>query len=92
MFTLIIQSHKKLMTYNAQAYSIKCIYQIGEQNITLGFNVSMMTTAGTIANTGPPPVCTMKIISENGSNVNEAEIGDGLRLEVEVTPTSEYNH
>ena len=90
-FTLVIQRHKKLMTYNAQAYSIKCLYQIGEQNITLGFNVSMMTTAGTIANTGPPPTCRMKIVSQNGNEISQAEIGDGLRLQVDVSPISELN-
>ncbi|XP_023246923.1 uncharacterized protein LOC111643392 [Copidosoma floridanum] len=89
-FTLVIQRHKKLMTYNAQAYSIKCLYQIGEQNITLGFNVSMMTTAGTIANTGPPPTCRMKIVSQSGNEISQAEIGDGLKLEVDVSPTSIY--
>lgn len=78
------------MTYKAQAYHIKCIYQTGEQNVTLGFNVSMLTTAGTIANTGPPPVCLMKIVTQNGNEINSAEIGDNLMLQVEVQPSSEY--
>lgn len=77
------------MTYKAQAYHIKCIYQTGEQNVTLGFNVSMLTTAGTIANTGPPPVCVMKIVAQNGNEINSAEIGDNLMLQVEVQPSSE---
>lgn len=78
------------MTYKAQAYHIKCIYQTGEQNVTLGFNVSMLTTAGTIANTGPPPICIMKIVAQNGNEINSAEIGDNLMLQVEVQPSSEY--
>lgn len=78
------------MTYKAQAYHIKCIYQTGEQNVTLGFNVSMLTTAGTIANTGPPPVCIMKIVAQNGNEINSAEIGDNLMLQVEVQPSSKY--
>lgn len=89
-FVLVIQKHPKLMTYKAQAYHIKCIYQTGEQNVTLGFNVSMLTTAGTIANTGPPPVCLMKIVTQNGNEINSAEIGDNLMLQVEVQPSSEY--
>jgi len=76
------------MTYKAQAYHIKCIYQTGEQNVTLGFNVSMLTTAGTIANTGPPPICVMKIVAQNGNEINSAEIGDNLMLQVEVQPSS----
>lgn len=78
------------MTYKAQAYHIKCIYQTGEQNVTLGFNVSMLTTAGTIANTGPPPICIMKIVAQNGNEINSAEIGDNLMLQVEVQPSSKY--
>lgn len=78
------------MTYKAQAYHIKCIYQTGEQNVTLGFNVSMLTTAGTIANTGPPPICVMKIVAQNGNEINSAEIGDNLMLQVEVQPSSKY--
>lgn len=79
------------MTYKAQAYHIKCIYQTGEQNVTLGFNVSMLTTAGTIANTGPPPICLMKIVAQNGNEINSAEIGDNLMLQVEVQPSCKYS-
>lgn len=89
-FVLVIQKHPKLMTYKTQAYHIKCIYQTGEQNVTLGFNVSMLTTAGTIANTGPPPVCLMKIVTQSGNEINSAEIGDNLMLQVEVQPSSKY--
>lgn len=88
-FVLVIQKHPKLVTYKAQAYNIKCVYQTGEQNVTLGFNVSMLTTAGTIANTGPPPICSMKIVTQNGQEINSAEIGDNLMLQVDVQPSSE---
>lgn len=87
-FVLVIQKHPKLVTYKAQAYQIRCVYQTGEQNVTLGFNVQMLTTAGTIANTGPPPQCTMKIVRNNGDEINSAEIGDNLMLQVEVQPAS----
>lgn len=87
-FVLVIQKHPKLVTYKAQAYHIKCVYQTGEQNVTLGFNVSMLTTAGTIANTGPPPICSMKIVAQNGQEINSAEIGDNLMLQVDVQPAS----
>lgn len=66
------------------------MYQTGEQNVTLGFNVSMLTTAGTIANTGPPPVCLMKIVTDEGQEINSAEIGADLKLQVEVQPGSIY--
>lgn len=78
------------MTYKAQAYHITCKYQTGEQNVTLGFNVSMLTTAGTIANTGPPPTCLMRIVTQTGQEINSAEIGDSLQLQVEVQPSSKY--
>lgn len=87
-FVLVIQKHPKLVTYKAQAYQIRCVYQTGEQNVTLGFNVQMLTTAGTIANTGPPPQCSMKIVRNNGQEINSAEIGDNLMLQVEVQPAS----
>lgn len=87
-FVLVIQKHPKLVTYKAQAYHINCVYQTGEQNVTLGFNVSMLTTAGTIANTGPPPICSMKIVTHNGQEINSAEIGDNLMLQVDVQPAS----
>lgn len=87
-FVLVIQQHPKLVTYKAQAYHVKCVYQTGEQNVTLGFNVQMLTTAGTIANTGPPPVCQMKIVTQNGQEINSAEIGDNLMLQVDVQPQS----
>lgn len=89
-FVLVIQKHPKLVTYKAQAYHIKCVYQTGEQNVTLGFNVSMLTTAGTIANTGPPPTCSMRIITNNGKEINSAEIGENLVLQVDVQPQSMY--
>jgi len=70
------------MTYKSQAYRIKCIYATGQQDFDASFNVSMLTTAGTIANTGPPPTCTMKICNVNGQDINQAEIGDRLMLKV----------
>lgn len=87
---MVIQKHPKLVTSKAQAYHIRCVYQTGEQNVTLGFNVSMLTTAGTIANTGPPPTCIMRIVSPTGLEINSAEIGDSLMLQVEVQPGSIY--
>lgn len=87
---LVIQKHPKLVTYKAQAYHIKCVYATGEQNVTLGFNVSMLTTAGTIANTGPPPTCVMRIVTHTGQEINSAEIGDNLMLQVDVQPSSIY--
>lgn len=91
-FVLVVQKHPKLVTYKAQAYQIRCVYQTGEQNVTLGFNVQMLTTAGTIANTGPPPKCTMRIVRNNGQEINSAEIGDNLKLQVEVQPSSKFIH
>lgn len=91
-FVLVIQKHPKLVTYKAQAYHIKCVYQTGEQNVTIGFNVSMLTTAGTIANTGPPPICSMKIVTQSGQEINSAEIGDNLMLQVDVQPSSKCPH
>jgi hypothetical protein len=44
--------------------------------------VSTLTTAGTIANTGPPPTCTMRIANSNGDDISQAEIGDELMLQV----------
>lgn len=87
-FVLVIQKHPKLVTYKAQAYHVRCVYQTGEQNVTLGFNVQMLTTAGTIANTGPPPICVMRIVTQNGQEINSAEIGDNLMLQVDVQPQS----
>jgi hypothetical protein len=89
-FLLVIQKHPKLVTYYAQAYRIKCVYATGEQSFSGGFNVSMLTTAGTIANTGPPPTCTMRICNSNGDDINQAEIGDSLMLKVEVSPGEIY--
>ena len=83
-FVLVIQKHPKLVTYKAQAYRIRCVYNTGEQNLNIGFNVSTLTTAGTIANTGPAPTCTMRICNSNGDDISQAEIGDQLMLKVEV--------
>uniref|UniRef100_T1GGH8 ZP domain-containing protein n=1 Tax=Megaselia scalaris TaxID=36166 RepID=T1GGH8_MEGSC len=60
------------------------------KNVTLGFNVSMLTTAGTIANTGPPPVCQMRIVTQTGQEINSAEIGDNLMLQVDIEPATIY--
>lgn len=85
-FILVVQKHPKLVTYRARAYHIKCMYMSGERTVTLGFNVSMITTSGTIANTGPPPTCLMSITSIDGKEVSSAEIGDDLLLKVDVQP------
>ena len=58
------------------------MYKTGVQNIDIGFNVSMLTTAGTIANTGPPPTCSMRICNSNGEDIGRAEVGDSLMLKV----------
>ena len=84
----MLQKHPKLVTYNAQAYHVKCTYNTGEKTITIGFNVSMLTTAGTIANTGPPPTCLMQITDPSGDSIDKAEIGDLLMLKVKVEPSS----
>ncbi|XP_028157244.1 uncharacterized protein LOC114350564 isoform X7 [Ostrinia furnacalis] len=89
-FVLVMQDHLKLVTSNAKAFHIKCIYQTGEKNVTLAFNVSMLTTAGTIANTGPPPVCSMRIVTRTGDEVNSATVGENLTLQVDVQPSSIY--
>ncbi|XP_047739044.1 uncharacterized protein LOC108675679 isoform X2 [Hyalella azteca] len=89
-FILVLQKHPKLVTYKAQAYHIKCTYNTGEKTIAIGFNVSMLTTAGTIANTGPPPTCLMKITDQYGGDITRAEIGDLLRLRVIVEPSHIY--
>jgi hypothetical protein len=89
-FVLVIQKHPKLVTYKAQAYRIRCVYNTGEQNLNIGFNVSTLTTAGTIANTGPAPTCTMRICNSNGDDISQAEIGDQLMLKVEVSPREIY--
>lgn len=89
-FVLVIQKHPKLVTYRARAYHVKCVYNTGERTVTLGFNVSMITTSGTIANTGPPPTCLMSITSLDGREVTSAEIGQDLLLRVDVQPDSIY--
>lgn len=86
----MIQKHPKLVTFEAQAYTVKCTYSTGEKTISLGFNVSMLTTAGTIANTGPPPVCKMEITGQNGKGISEAEVGDLLLLRVTVEPSGKH--
>jgi len=94
-FILVLQRHPKLMTFKAQAYQLRCLYDTPEKTVTVGFNVSMLTTAGTISNTGPPPVCTMKIVLPSGQEVRQATIGDTLQLKVEVSPTGiiiNFNH
>ncbi|CAG2101907.1 unnamed protein product, partial [Medioppia subpectinata] len=89
-FVLIIQKHPKLVTFRARAYHIKCVYNTEERTITLGFNVSMITTSGTIANTGPPPTCILSICTLEGKEINSAEIGDDLLLKVDVQPDFIY--
>ncbi len=89
-FILVIQKHPKLMTFKAQAYQVRCVYDTPEKTVTVGFNVSMLTTAGTISNTGPPPVCTMKICLPSGQEVRSAVIGDTLMLKVEVQPIGKF--
>lgn len=51
----------------------------------------MITTSGTIANTGPPPTCVMTISNVDGREVTSAEIGDDLLLRVDVQPDCKYN-
>jgi hypothetical protein len=85
----VIQKHPKLVTYKAQAYHVKCLYKTGQKTVTLGFNVSMITTAGTIANTGPPPTCVMRIVTASGNEISSAVIGERLMLIVEIQPNSE---
>ena len=87
---LVIQKHPKLVTFKSQAYRIRCVYNTGIQQIDVGFNVSMLTTAGTIANTGPPPTCSMRICNSNGQDISRAEIGDALMLKVDVQPNAIY--
>ncbi|CAG0892378.1 unnamed protein product, partial [Cyprideis torosa] len=97
-FILVFQKHPKLVTHKAQAFHVKCIYKTGPATVTLGFNVSMFTTSGTIANTGPPPVCIMRIVadveddddSNSPSDISSVQIGDRLKLIVSVTPTLIY--
>lgn len=78
------------MTFKSQAYRVRCVYKTGVKNIDVGFNVSMLTTAGTIANTGPPPTCSMRICNSNGEDISRAEVGDNLMLKVDVQPNSIY--
>ena len=38
---VLLEKHPKLVTYNAQAYRIKCLYNTGEQNFNSSFNVQV---------------------------------------------------
>ena len=87
---MVIQKHPKLVTFKSQAYRIRCVYNTGIQTIDVGFNVSVLTTAGTIQNTGPPPTCSMRICNSNGEDIGRAEIGDELMLKVDVQPNAIY--
>jgi hypothetical protein len=89
-FVLVIQKHPKLVTFKSQAYRIRCVYNTGVQTIETGFNVAILTTSGTIANTGPPPTCSMRIANSNGADIRSAEIGDQLMLRVQVEPSTIY--
>lgn len=89
-FILVLQKHPRLVTYRARAYHIKCVYSTGERTVTLGLNVSMITTSGTIANTGPPPTCLMSICTLDGREISSAEIGDDLLLKVDVQPDCKF--
>lgn len=89
-FVMVVQKHVRLVTNNAQAFNIKCVYMTGEKLVTLDMDVSLMTTAGTIANTGPPPTCFMKVVAASGQEISSAEIGDSLALQVGIQPSSIY--
>ncbi len=89
-FVLVVQKHPKLMTFKAQAYRIRCLYHTGDVHFHESFNVSTLTTAGTIANTGPAPTCTMEICNANGAPIETAQIGDALMLKVKVQPGAIY--
>lgn len=89
-FVLVIQKHPTLVTAKALAYQVRCVYNTGDQTVDIGFNVSMFTTAGTIANTGPPPTCTMSIVSASGGEVSSARIGEPLLLQIAVEPRQIY--
>ncbi|UYV71427.1 dp [Cordylochernes scorpioides] len=89
-FILVIQKHPKLVTYRARAYHIKCVYNTGEKTVKIGLGVDMITTSGTIANTGPPPRCIMTIVTVDGREVSSVSIGDDLLLRVQVEPSYIY--
>ena len=65
--------------------SISLITFVLFQDIETGFKVDLLTTSGTIANTGPPPTCSMRICNSNGDDISSAEVGDTLMLKVNYT-------
>ncbi|XP_065203536.1 neurogenic locus notch homolog protein 1-like [Planococcus citri] len=89
-FILVLQNHPKLATFKTQAYHIKCAYGASEKNFSVGYHVSVTSTAGTIANQGPAPICVMKVVTSTGQETQSAEIGEDLILQVDVQPSNVY--
>jgi len=87
----VVQKNNKLVTYNAQAYSIKCIYATGDRTVSAGYDLTIDTPNGTIGEVGPPPVCSMRIVTTSGGPIESAQLGEPLLLRVTVEPSSIYS-
>ncbi|OQV25204.1 Fibrillin-1 [Hypsibius exemplaris] len=92
-FILVVQRHPTLITIDATAFNIRCVYK--EQppvtvTASTGLTVRIITQHYTIANQAPPPECRIIIMNSDGTAVSNANIGQNLQLKVSVSPYGIY--
>jgi len=88
---VIIQKHPLFVTDGDEAYNLRCTYPAGELMIMSHFNVSMLSTVDTISKNGPPPQCSLSVLSASGSeSIAEAVVGQQLQLKLSVEPSVTY--
>uniref|UniRef100_F1KPH9 Latent-transforming growth factor beta-binding protein 1 n=1 Tax=Ascaris suum TaxID=6253 RepID=F1KPH9_ASCSU len=88
--TVVVQRHPMFITQTADAYDLRCTYPVGSRQVMSHVNVSEMTTADTIVQTGSGPICSLTVTNDEDEVIDTATVGQVLRLALSVQPNDTY--
>uniref|UniRef100_A0AC34Q6P6 Uncharacterized protein n=1 Tax=Panagrolaimus sp. JU765 TaxID=591449 RepID=A0AC34Q6P6_9BILA len=86
--TVIVQKHPMFVTELAYAYRLRCTYLTDTKMIMSHVNVTDITTAGTLESKGLQPFCQLTVTNEKDTTVDNAIVGQLLKLVIFVVPNN----
>ncbi|CAD5214838.1 unnamed protein product [Bursaphelenchus okinawaensis] len=88
--TLIVQRHPTFVTSEAESYNIQCMYPLAERDVSAKYGIADVEPKDTIAEDGVSPMCQFSVKNLEDIRVDQALVGQVLKLTLTVAPEPEY--
>uniref|UniRef100_A0A1I7STZ4 EGF-like domain protein n=1 Tax=Bursaphelenchus xylophilus TaxID=6326 RepID=A0A1I7STZ4_BURXY len=87
--TLIVQRHPTFVTSEAESYNVQCSYPLAERIVEAKYNIHDLEPRESIAQNGSSPVCQFNVKNLEDIRVDQALVGQILKLTLSVSPEPE---